>query len=158
MTAGARELPELRPELALLPSAPHASGAPAWLIHDPVQNRFVQIDEATYHTLSLWPRCRTVDELIAMARAGGRVELDSDTIAGLVEFLHRSKLTLEAPKGGWRYFADERARLERAAVERVHRRLAPPHPAPGVGRRKALEPAEADHAAVLRVEPRERAS
>ena len=114
MTAGARELPELRPELALLPSAPHASGAPAWLIHDPVQNRFVQIDEATYHTLSLWPRCRTVDELIAMARAGGRVELDSDTIAGLVEFLHRSKLTLEAPKGGWRYFADERARLERS--------------------------------------------
>ena len=45
----ATPLPRLRPELILIEGAPTAMGEPAWLIQDPLQHRYFQIDKPTYH-------------------------------------------------------------------------------------------------------------
>ena len=61
----ATPLPRLRPELILIEGAPTAMGEPAWLIQDPLQHRYFQIDKPTYHIFSVWSECRTVEELLA---------------------------------------------------------------------------------------------
>lgn len=119
MTAAAPPLPPLRPELKLIKGAASVTGAPTWLIHDPLQNRFVQIDDATHRVLSLWPWCGTPEDLIAMAASDARVALDGDSVARLIDFLHRNKLTSEPPRDGWRYFARERSKGEHAMLARL---------------------------------------
>lgn len=98
-------LPQLRPELRLLEGAPTLSGEPTWLVHDPLLNRFIQIDRASYETLRLWRDCADVDDLMQRIAAAGRVAIAPDSIRQFIDFLHHNQLTVEAPKGGWRYFA-----------------------------------------------------
>lgn len=62
------KLPELRPELQLLPGAPDASGRPTWLVHDPLLNRFIQIDAAVYEALGHWRAGEDTARLIARAK------------------------------------------------------------------------------------------
>lgn len=102
-------LPILRADLELLPGACNVHGEPTWLIHDPVMNRFTQIEPAAREALRHWPECRTVEELVERVNAAGRVRLDAPSVMTLVDFLYASQLT-EAPKsGGWRSFARTRS-------------------------------------------------
>lgn len=102
-------LPALRADLELLPGASTVHGEPTWLIHDPVMNRFTQIEPAAREALRHWPRCRTVDELVERVTAAGRVRLEAPAVMMLIDFLYASQLT-EAPKsGGWQSFS--RARI-----------------------------------------------
>jgi putative peptide zinc metalloprotease protein len=107
-------LPVLRPELRLLDGAASALGQPTWLIHDPLQNRFIQIDRAAYETLSLWGSCRTPTELVERVNAQGRVALDDKSLAELIGFLQRNKLTGDGTSGDWRGLAAERAGARRS--------------------------------------------
>ncbi|MEW5962624.1 MAG: HlyD family efflux transporter periplasmic adaptor subunit [Pseudomonadota bacterium] len=111
---GDNALPALRPELRLLDGAPAAHGEPMWLIHDPLQNRFIQIDLAAYETLSLWGSSRTANELVRRVNERGRVSLDEASLAALIGFLSRHKLTSETEREGWRTLAAERARARRS--------------------------------------------
>ena len=36
-------LPPLREELRLLPAAANHDGSPAWMVHDPINNRFFRV-------------------------------------------------------------------------------------------------------------------
>ena len=103
-------LPELRPELRLLDGAATLAGEPTWLIHDPLSNRFIQIDRAGYETLACWRTCRTGDELLARVNATGRVALDAEAVRRFIAFLHQSQLTAAPPSNGWRHFARLEAR------------------------------------------------
>ena len=47
-------LPNLRDELDLLPGPVTADGAPSWLLHDPVRNRFFTLDWPTFEILQRW--------------------------------------------------------------------------------------------------------
>lgn len=116
MQAERQALPGLRPELKLLKGAASVTGEPTWLVHDPLQNRFIQIDESAYHVLSMWARSSSIDDLVGKVRNRGRVDVDDKSVAQLVEFLHRNKLTVDPPKGGWRYFAEERRRSAPTAM------------------------------------------
>ena len=117
-------LPELRPELELLPGAADADGQPSWLIHDPVLNRFTQLEPAAYEAIKHWRRCRTVGDLIALANAEGRVWLDSRALTSLIDFLHISELTLQPRAGGWQSFAKADAARQRSpAAWLVHNYL-----------------------------------
>ncbi len=98
-------LPALRPELRLLQGAASVTGEPTWLIHDPLLNRFIQIDPASYETLRRWPECASEPELIAKVNAGGRVALDDASLKRFVSFLYGNNLTMEAQRNGWRHYA-----------------------------------------------------
>ncbi len=101
-------LPELRPELQLLEGAADVNGQPTWMVHDPLRNRFVQIDIVVYEVMRHWRDCGTFEELIELVNAGKRVTLEETTLASLIEFLHASNLTTEPKNQGWRLFARER--------------------------------------------------
>jgi len=113
--SAANDLPVLRPELRLLDGAPTTAGTPTWLIHDPLQSRFIQIDAAAHETLAAWRECRTVEELIDRVNARGTLVLERASVDALIGFLQQNKLTIEAPRDGWRHFASEHARARRSA-------------------------------------------
>ncbi len=107
-------LPELRPELRLVRGAPGLSGEPSWLIHDPVQNKFVQIDAAAYRVLSRWRAGCLLADFVKELSVDDRTAMDRDALGRLVDFVHHSKLTVEPARDGWRSFAAERARSRRS--------------------------------------------
>lgn len=118
---GDKPLPRLRAELELLPGAAATSGAPNWLVHDPLLNRFLQVDAATYETLKVWHGCRTFGELTARVNATGRAALDGQSISALVTFLQANRLTVEPPAEGWRHFVrDQEARQHSILGGLVH--------------------------------------
>ena len=49
-----RPLPPLREDLALIEAAPQRDGSPAWMIHDPVSNRFYRIGWLEFEVLTRW--------------------------------------------------------------------------------------------------------
>src|SRR5262249_30187039 len=91
--ANSPPLPALRPDLALLQGAPGRLGEPRWLIHDALQQRFIQLERTAHHLLTLWPLCRTAGELAdAMARHFA-IDVDAREIDGFIAFLETNRLT-----------------------------------------------------------------
>lgn len=107
-------LPHLRTELALFESAPTVTGEPVWLIHDPLQHRYIQIDQPTYAVLSVWSECRTVDELLTRTEKLGEIAVDHDSISDLMKFLSNNKLTEHSEPGGWQSIMAEREARQNA--------------------------------------------
>ena len=81
------KLPRLRSELSLQRGAVTREGNRGWMIYDPVQHRYFQIDETSFELLSLWSEYEDADDLIAAAagRFGSRV--DKREIEEFVNFL-----------------------------------------------------------------------
>jgi putative peptide zinc metalloprotease protein len=112
-------LPELRPELRLFSGAPTIGGAPTWVIHDPVQARYVQIDAAAYHVLARWCPGETAAAFGERLQGEGRIDVGASSIRELIRFLHANFLTVSPPRGGWRYYAGERKRTERSLLSKI---------------------------------------
>ena len=107
-----RLLPELRQELRLEQGAPGPSGQPTWLIVDPIQHRYIQVDDASYELLSYWQPGATFEALCqAMAGEFGRSVRDDD-LAAFVKFLEDNHLTAEPSSDGWRSYAAAAQRAE----------------------------------------------
>ena len=71
-------LPVLRDDLEIVPTAPLANGAPAWVIYDPAANRYFEIGRELLDMLILW-RAGDADKLISSIRAEfGRVASRED--------------------------------------------------------------------------------
>ncbi|MGI9408684.1 MAG: HlyD family efflux transporter periplasmic adaptor subunit [Hyphomicrobiaceae bacterium] len=119
-------LPALRPELNLLRGAPTREGDAGWLIYDPVQHRYVQIDQSSYELLSIWQDCNEIDDLIDAAQGKFGSKFNREQIERFIAFLEEGCLTVEAPKGGWRYYsnsAESRANANGALAQLAHRYL-----------------------------------
>lgn len=89
-------LPELRPELQLRRGAPESQWQPTWLIHDPLLNRYIQIDAAAHAILSHWQEADTVAGLVARITASGEAQADEKSVCDLINMLKSSELTLDA--------------------------------------------------------------
>ena len=103
----------IREELQLLKGAPTISGKPTWVIFDPVQHRYFEIDFEVFETLTLWNRFDNAVDLINAAMAEqGRV-LSRSSIMAISQFIHTNNLSVEPEGGEWRRFND---RLEAKRV------------------------------------------
>jgi putative peptide zinc metalloprotease protein len=100
------ELPELRQELKIERGADGAGGAPTWLIVDPVQHRYVQIDETSHQLLSLWRRGATYGSLMQAAVRDFGSSVAEEDVAQFVRFLSDNNLTVEPAVGGWRHYSE----------------------------------------------------
>lgn len=96
-------LPRLREDLVLLKRGA-GGGQFGRLVHDPLQNRFLRIDPATFAALSVWGRCDSTEALAAAVAIEIGTALPQAEIAKLIEFLDQNRL-LDAPRGGWRQLA-----------------------------------------------------
>ena len=107
-----RTLPELRQELRLEAGAPGPSGQRTWLIVDPIQHRYIQVDDASYELLSYWQPGATYEALCqAMASAFGR-NVRAEDLTAFVKFLEDNHLTAEPSSDGWRSYAAAAKRAE----------------------------------------------
>lgn len=107
-----KTLPQLRPELELVRGAAGPGGEPTWLVHDPLANRFLHIDVATYETLRHWNAVSTRAELLARLETEGRVKVEPEALERLIAFLNASRLTVSASRDDWRQFAKEKTARE----------------------------------------------
>jgi putative peptide zinc metalloprotease protein len=105
-------LPELRQELKLERGGSGAAGEPAWLIVDPAQHRYVQINEDAYQLLSRWQAGGPYQALIDAVAHGFGQTIGPDDIAEFVRFLAANGFTVEPEAGGWQNYADQARRAE----------------------------------------------
>lgn len=87
----AARLPALREELRLFAAAPNRDGSPAWVIQDPVRNRFFRIGWLEFELLSRWHAGdpRAISRGVA---AETPLEATSEDVQALAEFLDRNQL------------------------------------------------------------------
>lgn len=107
-------LPAIRDELKLMPASPNEDGTPAWVIQDPVRNRFFRIGWLEFELLLNWAGSDAAT-LIRTVNAQTPLNVTPDDVKQLLGFLSENELL----------------RLDQAAdVDRVRARLARTRRAP----------------------------
>lgn len=79
-------LPRLRTELVIRPDERTPDGEPTWTIHDPVNNKFVQVDWATFEILQRWAfgRAKAIAEAVC---AETTLQVDDADVGEVARFL-----------------------------------------------------------------------
>ncbi len=106
------KLPDLRQELRIERGAAEPGGAVSWLIIDPVQHRYLQIDDTAYQLLSRWSVEIAAADLSHIMERDFGIVVSHDDIAQFVKFLADHNLTIEPADGRWQHFSEvsDRAR------------------------------------------------
>lgn len=100
-TAPAATLPALRQDLQLHAAARNTDGSPAWMIQDPVTNRFFRIGWLEFELLCRWQS--DPQALLAQLEQETPLSADEETLDGLVKFLeHNSLLRADSPEASAR--------------------------------------------------------
>jgi putative peptide zinc metalloprotease protein len=111
MNAAAQEkqvipLPALREELTLIRGKTNSSGEQAWRIYDPVQHRFMEVDNVTVEMLSVWQIVKNADELRRELQHSRGISVSLESIEGLIKFAHANFLTKDSARGDWKSLAE----------------------------------------------------
>ena len=86
-------LPELRPDLALLPGSAAEDGAPTWLIHDVSRNKYFKLGLDAFRALGHWEAGMSAAVFLQKCQAEG-VDIDDDDLKGLLQFMLANQLIL----------------------------------------------------------------
>lgn len=98
-------VPPLRQDLELIVTAPDIDGARRWLIYDPPQHKFVAIGQTAHALLQVWSDDKTIEQLVLDVWEQHAETIEPEDVTRFVQFLQSSRLTLDAPNGGWRGLA-----------------------------------------------------
>ena len=105
--AGEPNLPKIRQDLFILPSAPSWTGAPSWIIHDGIANRYFRIDATRMAILSGW-------KPIPADALAKQLSLQKDTliavsqIKALARFLLTNSLIENAGPDEWQFYQKQK--------------------------------------------------
>jgi putative peptide zinc metalloprotease protein len=91
-----RPLPLLREDLRVIEAAPEPDGAPAWVIQDPVINRFYRIGWLAFECLLRWGR--NAREMAAEIASATPLHAEPEQVLALVEFLEQHQLVRPGPQ------------------------------------------------------------
>lgn len=95
-------LPALRQDLQIMRVGASYSGAPTWVVFDPIQNRFFRITYEMFQLLSLWNVSHTVGNLLRSVNARLVERLSVDDLGTVVRMLEHNLLLVEPTRGAWR--------------------------------------------------------
>ena len=84
-------LPPLREELRLLPAAANHDGSPAWMVQDPVNNRFFRIGWMDFEILLRWSQ-RSAKAIAQSISEETTLTIDDSDVAALLQFLEQHSL------------------------------------------------------------------
>ncbi len=115
---GQQPLPVLREDIRLTKSRPAVTGAPQWLLFDPLSHAYFHIDIEAFQLLDCWRGAATVDELAERAEARHGRRPDIVEIQHLIRFLQQNRLTDE-PAGGWRGAVASRASARHSPLKTI---------------------------------------
>ena len=102
-------LPELRPDLQLLPGPATPDGAPTWTIHDPTRHRFFRLGWAEFEYLTRWELGDPVAIAEAVA-AQTTIRARTADVLDLAGFLQHVGLTVPRGAAGLADLLDEQGR------------------------------------------------
>ena len=115
---GPTPLPVLRDDLEIVPAAAQTSGAPAWVIFDPVANRYFEIGRELLDMLALWHH-GTVEALTAaLARKHAR-HIEEQDIGEAVHFLISNALVRDIPGNDYKAMAEKVAGEQKSLLSKV---------------------------------------
>ena len=107
-------LPVLRDDLELVPGAPLANGAPAWVIYDAASNRYFEIGRELFDMLTLWD-AGTQGRLAAAVEERFGTRPEPADVEAAIRFMISNALVRDIPDNDYRAMADKSA----AAVKSV---------------------------------------
>jgi putative peptide zinc metalloprotease protein len=87
------QVPALREELRLIPAANNSDGSPAWMIQDPINNKFYRVGWLEFELLLRW-NLQTIDVIINDVNSATTLNVDQDNIIDLMSFLKQNKLLI----------------------------------------------------------------
>lgn len=91
-------LPQMRQDLRIFKAAPLATGAPGWVVLDPVRNRYFQIGRSVLDILNAWS-AGSIEAIRHRVAARSGKEVSAEEIIGVLRFLEGQEL-VEEPTGG----------------------------------------------------------
>ena len=87
----ASSLPPLREELRLLPAAANHDGSPAWMVQDPVNNRFFRVGWLDFEVLLRWTQ-GNAKQVADSVSAETTLTADESDVGALLVFLEQHSL------------------------------------------------------------------
>lgn len=84
-------VPVLRHELTVKPASHGHDGSPAWMIHDPVVNKFYRISWLDYEILKRWSFVH-IAQIVAAVNAETTLTIDEEDVIALLTFLQTHQL------------------------------------------------------------------
>ncbi|TWF59238.1 site-2 protease family protein [Neorhizobium alkalisoli] len=95
-------LPALREDLQIMRVGASYSGAPTWVVFDPIRNRFFRITYEMFQVLSFWNSSRTVGNLMKSVDARFGNSLSIEDIGTIARMLEHNLLLVQPTRGNWR--------------------------------------------------------
>lgn len=90
---GQQSVPSIREELRLIPAANNEDGSPAWMVQDPISNKFYRIGWLDFEMLVRWP-LQQVDTIITAVNDETTLHVNEDDIIELIAFLKHNQLLI----------------------------------------------------------------
>ena len=81
-----RLLPPLRANLNIYPSTRTITGAPTWVIYDPVRHRYFNIGRTEFEILRRWEKAASLEQLIEQVNQNTSFHINTETIDALIKF------------------------------------------------------------------------
>ena len=86
-----KKVPQIREELRLIPAANNHDGSPAWMIQDPISNKFFRINWLDFEVLLRW-QMADVAAIVDDVNANTTLSVDDQHVLGLASFLQQHHL------------------------------------------------------------------
>lgn len=116
-------LPPLREDLQIMRGGPSYSGAPVWMVLDPLRNRFFRVTYEMFQLLSLWNRSRTVGNLARALEARFGRRTDAEEIGMVLRMLDANFFLAQPASGSWRTLHDAAQRRHSWFMRLIHNYL-----------------------------------
>ncbi len=95
-------LPRLREDLQIERGGMSYSGAPVWVVFDPIRNRFFRISFEMYQLLSVWNHCQNQQDLVAEVMEHFCRQPEDEEIEAVILMLDASFFLTGPLTGSWR--------------------------------------------------------
>ena len=79
-------LPELRPDLAMLPGSAGEDGSPGWLVHDVSRNRYFRLSLDAFRALKHWQAGLSSEAFVQTCKSQN-IPIDDEDLKGLLQFM-----------------------------------------------------------------------
>lgn len=86
-----KKVPQIREELRLIPAANNHDGSLAWMIQDPISNKFFRINWLDFEILLRW-QMASVTAIVDDVNANTTLHVDDQHVLGLASFLQQHHL------------------------------------------------------------------
>ena len=106
-------LPELRKDLRIFSAGSFSDGAPSWIVHDGLRNRYFRVGESTRKLLSIW-RPISLDAFADEASVKLKKPVSVAEVEGLAKFLFSNNLTVSGPQDNYASFFNQHKATQRS--------------------------------------------